>query len=60
MSCCSGFAHDQPGVLHEAIPDPAIIGADIEGLAEWVKGINKRRNWYASSVSIRGLLMINN
>lgn len=42
MSRCSGFAHDQPSVLHEAIPDPEVILSDLDKLEVWVESLRKR------------------
>lgn len=42
MSRCSGFAHDQPGALHAAIPDPEVLEKDLAELKTWVDGLRVR------------------
>jgi hypothetical protein len=43
MTYCSGFVHDQSGVVNASIPDPPVVEADIKRLEDWVAAVRKRR-----------------
>lgn len=40
---CSALLHSQPGEINPALPAPAAVRAEIDGLATWLAGVRQRQ-----------------
>ena len=40
---CSALLHSQPGEINPALPAPAAVRVEIDGLVTWLAGVRQRQ-----------------